>query len=407
MSTIRCLPFVILLAFGAISAQSVHVVDLGGAPGADFASVQEAVDAAANGDVLLVRSGTYFENVEIDAKSLVIQEEAGGAVAFGSLEVRNIPATGFVTVRGVQLDGVAIGVEPSLRTLDCAGPVWFEDVLVVGDNPFFSGRGECTNSADVVFVRCHFEQPFDIGGCCAPTTTFDIVASSVSMFETTVEGLDGDSNLGFLVEPGLDAIRMIDGELFLVGSNIIGGTGADGALTCQAGAAGGAAIVLDGTHPAVTVLDSTVHGGAGGVGTGGCSDGSPGLAFVTNAVAASVDLKTGNARGYAVSSPVRENATVQVSFAGQPGDRVWVRVSMKPGPSLVSRFWDGPFVIGLPAARKFIGTLDASGQLVLSTPLPPFGPGVESIAFHTQAIFLGSRFVMSSPSALVGLDSSF
>src|SRR5581483_10689720 len=55
-----------------------------------FTTIQAAVNAAANGDIIVVAGGTYHENVVINGKSLTIeglggQNGAGGAVLAGSI----------------------------------------------------------------------------------------------------------------------------------------------------------------------------------------------------------------------------------------------------------------------------------------------------------------------------------
>ena len=45
-----------------------------------FLAVQDAVDAAADGDVVLVRPGTYVENLRIEAKRIVLASESGPSV---------------------------------------------------------------------------------------------------------------------------------------------------------------------------------------------------------------------------------------------------------------------------------------------------------------------------------------
>ncbi|MCB9920416.1 MAG: hypothetical protein H6832_18585, partial [Planctomycetes bacterium] len=61
------------LAFSALTAvtlgaQHVFVVDANG--GGSHTTVQAAVDAAVDGDWILIRSGTYNERVQIEGKSL-------------------------------------------------------------------------------------------------------------------------------------------------------------------------------------------------------------------------------------------------------------------------------------------------------------------------------------------------
>ncbi|MAB83366.1 MAG: hypothetical protein CMJ24_08015, partial [Phycisphaerae bacterium] len=51
--------------------------DLAQEPLADFTDIQSAVDAASDGDEILVMAGTYNENIELDGKSIFIRSDAG------------------------------------------------------------------------------------------------------------------------------------------------------------------------------------------------------------------------------------------------------------------------------------------------------------------------------------------
>ena len=60
-----------LLIFPAAAASStIHVPD-------DYATIQEAVDAAIDGDTIIVRPGTYFEIIDFLGKAVTVQSEFG------------------------------------------------------------------------------------------------------------------------------------------------------------------------------------------------------------------------------------------------------------------------------------------------------------------------------------------
>ena len=65
---------VLLLACAGAAAGATWVVDDGG--GADFTSIQAAVDAAGAGDAIEVRSGTYVENVDVNKRLTLIGDGA-------------------------------------------------------------------------------------------------------------------------------------------------------------------------------------------------------------------------------------------------------------------------------------------------------------------------------------------
>ncbi|MHC1636451.1 MAG: NosD domain-containing protein, partial [Candidatus Methanospirareceae archaeon] len=66
-----CVAFVLLCAFVGVSvasAKTIYVPD-------DYAKIQWAVDNASAGDTIIVRSGTYYENVVV-SKSLEIRSHS-------------------------------------------------------------------------------------------------------------------------------------------------------------------------------------------------------------------------------------------------------------------------------------------------------------------------------------------
>lgn len=68
----RVIPFLVLLPFlvvtGIARADTIYVPD-------DHAAIQTAIDASADGDTIIVRPGTYYENIDFNGKSVVLQAE--------------------------------------------------------------------------------------------------------------------------------------------------------------------------------------------------------------------------------------------------------------------------------------------------------------------------------------------
>ena len=390
-----------LLLAGAASAQTVHVVDGANGPGAHFTTLFGAVNAAEDGDVILMRAGSYFEDVFVDGSSLYLQAEAGATVGVGKVLVQNLGPDDTFGMRGIDLLGGGASGTAAVRAVDCAGSLWFEDMTVHGDPiAFTAGGGWFTNCAEVVFTRCVFEPPFNL---VLPTISID--GSSVSLFDTLVDGLDGSGQV-FITTPGEDAVEMIDGELFLYGSTINGGDGGNGIGVCGPGSPGGDGVVLGGQNPVVHVLDSTVTAGKGGLGSGDCPDGADGATYRMNAPAGSVLPVNGVERNFVVGSPVREGETMTLTFTGQPGDRVWLKYPRSPGPAILSSFWDGPLVTQTRPARS-MGTIPASGVLTRNFTVPELPATAEALTFFAQAFFLDQRFIVSTPSFLVALDGAF
>lgn len=102
--------------------------------GATYGELQEAVAAAADGDHLLVATGTYAP-VVVDGKGLWILEAPGSAARIaGTLEVRNLSVEQVVVIDGLHVEGAIreIRSDPGLRCLDNACQVRVHGCTLAG-----------------------------------------------------------------------------------------------------------------------------------------------------------------------------------------------------------------------------------------------------------------------------------
>src|SRR5262245_36482105 len=89
-------PVLVALAGSEVRAQGhVLVVDAAHGPGSDYADLSDAVNAAADGDVLLVRSGNYQDPILLNAKGLTVVADVGATVQVITVDVTNLPASRF------------------------------------------------------------------------------------------------------------------------------------------------------------------------------------------------------------------------------------------------------------------------------------------------------------------------
>lgn len=113
-------------------AQSVLIVDASGA--GTHTSFTSAVDAASDGDTIIVRSGAYTLGLTpfvIQGKGLrIFGEEGSYPVLLGRLELRNIGAGSDFVMDHMVINSIAELDLGGLEVRNCEGPVWLEDMFV-------------------------------------------------------------------------------------------------------------------------------------------------------------------------------------------------------------------------------------------------------------------------------------
>ena len=100
---ILCSAFLVLGSIGTASA-TTWMVDADG--GADFTGIQDAVDAASAGDTLIVKSGTYYENVLVNKQLILKGVDSGGGKPV--IDAIGIWSTITLSVDGITLEGFTI-----------------------------------------------------------------------------------------------------------------------------------------------------------------------------------------------------------------------------------------------------------------------------------------------------------
>ncbi|MDP8239948.1 MAG: T9SS type A sorting domain-containing protein [Candidatus Hatepunaea meridiana] len=148
----RCLLVVLLISVpvSILFAEELHVPD-------DFDTIQEAIDAARNGDAVIVDEGEYVENIDFDGKAISIignpddpastvidGNDNGRVVTFAGNEMRNSILTGF-TIRYGAAGGHGGG------GIYCNGTIPIIENLIVEDNIANRGGGIlCWNASPII-----------------------------------------------------------------------------------------------------------------------------------------------------------------------------------------------------------------------------------------------------------------
>ncbi len=217
---VALIALVFLLAPAA--AADTLIVDQSGPAGA-FLTVQDALDAASDGDIIRIRNGAYAGFV-IDRPVTVVAEQIS--------PTNNVQITGPVFIHGIDAGETAsiTALTPTFLYInDCAGTVMGSDVHVHANNEPPIGPGdqwtmEVVNCAD---VRLH---ALAING-----------------------GID----------TGRDGLRVLNSRMEIETSSIDGANGVKGVAGAENGGSGGVGILV-GSGSLVHHANGRVRGGWGG-----------------------------------------------------------------------------------------------------------------------------------------------
>lgn len=188
-----------LLAVGA-AAQRTWVVDDRGGPGVDFRTIEPAVTAATEGDIILVRrgSGALYANVQTLRKAVRIIGEDGNPPRIAPTRIEGIAAGSVCGFENVVGDGGQITV------IDCAGLVILRGLrrgTTAGALPWAPAITRC---GQVIVDGCEmgtFGYPVafvEIRDSCVAMrncTAYDAGRGSTSSLHAAVEAFDSDVDI--------------------------------------------------------------------------------------------------------------------------------------------------------------------------------------------------------------------
>ena len=383
--------------------------------GGNYTEIQPAIDAAANGDTILVKAGSYAGFAIVGRERLDVVADAGANVQIhGNVRIRN--CDGPIVVSGlavnaphsqytVQQPGLALTNNPgSVRVMSCT----FQSADSLG--------AQVLGSADVELAGCSFHGGgvnWNVSGA-----GIWIDHSSVALYDDNLVGVNGGAfDCGYIGADGASGLRVSNQSLvFASRCSIHGGTGTTVPWGTDAGN-GGPGVTLYGA--AMHVRDSDVQGGPGGVqdhSFGWCNcwccscanDGNPGQPYVTYA-GATLDPIVGPGRTLSIANVVREQQALALQVGGVPGDQVILALSLAPGFT-----WQpassGVFLETLSPTPRYVrlGTIGTSGMLNATLPIADLGPGNLARTFYLQTLHHDAQgnVNLGSGRALVVLDSS-
>ena len=436
LADVRSLCVLLLAALAARASAGVLVVDPSG--GGQHTTISAAVAAASEGDVLLVGSGFYL-GFAIDGKSLTIVADQSAIVTVsGQVAVRNLAASQRVVLAGLDVLHPVLGsssVDPqvgaALVVSACQGAVRAQDCSFEGATATASscfstsrrGRHGATvqSSPSVALERCvlrggrgggHVSQCWCGTDGAVGGDGLACFASKLAFYDGIAQG--GDGGMGAEQGGGGGAGATVADGLGIVASNtsFLGGDGGSAdagpsdpsglCVTAYGGDGGHGLRVSSGAAQHVGGILAGGEGGAPPFGPRG-EDGLP-------TVGPNVFALEGPPRVLVAPHVAREGASYPLRFEGVPGDRVYLRISRETG-FLHLNPWKGVLLTQdpRPAFVLVVGTIPASGVLVVNGTAPDVPAALEATTYFLQAQFRSASggTWLGSFAALTDLDAAF
>ncbi len=267
-----------LAAVGSVSAQVTRHVP------ADYATIQDAIDASVNGDTVLIAPGTYFENIDFVGKAITVRGAAGPEVTLidgqnqGTVVVfqNNETSTSVlmdVTIlhgRGADAFGFGFVAKPGGIHVFCASPI-IRNCIIRNNEGGNAGDAAIAGAGGIGCEGPCPEEGFQILNCGIRD---NVGGSAVPTPISTPIGEAGAGGIHCIEAVGLIRACVIEDNQ--------GGTGAFAQLT---GGAGGIEFSAPHGIPVVEDCDLVANwGGDAGdgvpfAGAGGIHGGSPEILF--------------------------------------------------------------------------------------------------------------------------------
>ena len=384
------------LALAASSTASVLIVDASGTR--DYRTIQAAVDASTDGDVILVHAGTYAA-FHVSDRSLSIYVDAGATVNVnGTVQIMNLAATRTFVLSGVNIQGSTLPAAPApgLRVTNDLGRVLIQNVVIDGgsapescEHPVSGAPAVISvGSLELSFTACylnggtgstnaHCEEDYGGNGGEA----FVSQGSAVAMYDSHCLGGPGGLG-GHSGGIGGAGAHFLDGGGFASGTAFEGGGGGQAwDYRNIGGGSGGDGLVLD-TNAGLHDLGSTFAGGAGGTAPGpqgAHGDGVSGPGYFH-------DLG-GYARRVVAPVSAQSGGMLTLVVYGLPGDEVRILTSWHAAFAWTPS-WNGVREYGGLVELPFdpIGTIPSWANLTLNVPVPALPPGCTAASLSVQGL---------------------
>ncbi len=431
---VRDLALVATLVLSSLaSSASAGVIVVNAAGGGQFTSIQAAVNAAVDGDTLLVKSGTYAGFTITDKTLTVVADTSASVQVQGMVLVQLLAVTRSLTLCGLIITGNGGN---ALVLASNSGEVRIQDCFLYGANGDGYPGNTCpltgntegraaaflgASSGGIVFARCVMtggNAPNALDWCCCDDGKpggigLDVSNCRVALFDCLVFGGRG-GNQGCLGGSGGHGCRVqTQGSGGYAGISISGSTlhGGDGGIgnnfQCGGGGAGGHGLVLlAGTQ--AWLLHDTLQGGSGGTGYGAPGTGLYGAAISGPGV--HVDFGVSTHLMLQMPSVARESTIIPLTFIGPAGSSMWLMKSSS-SPFLPMPGWRGVLLTDTNRWDfQWLGRMPAGSsqyQINYFVPTLPAGVDAERRYFQTFLVDPNGNVQLGNLSVLTILDSAY
>ena len=419
-------PLALLVLASASRAGNVLVVD--GAGGAGFTEIQPAVEAASEGDTILVKSGTYASFAVVN-KSLSVVGDTGQVVRVdGVVRVHGLASGKTVVIASLHAFGIpGTGQAHGVYVANDAGSVRLEDCEFTGASGDLAIRRDGWDAArvdgcaDVCLIRCTLLGGMGLDGdVFSPPPYFPglagvglrAVASQVSLYECHVyggSGRNGCNGGGLDGGSGNHACLAEDSSILAMSCTLIGGSGGDaGSCACVGSYGGGAGngTHLGGSGSTASMRQNTEAGGWTGDDLGGFCIQFPGFQVGARYGSVFTDFAP-PARELLADLVAREGTPIHVTLSGSSQDLSVTLFLSEGAQALPIPPWEGILQLRRPLRGRVFGTFHGFAQTQFT--VLDLGPGVESRTYHLQPLYfnISGVHILGEPRSVIVVDSAF
>ncbi len=369
----RCAALLLLLT-APLASQTTWIVDASGGPGAQFTDIQAAVDAAADGDRILVRAGSYAP-FQIDGKGLAVLGEDNVLLrGTGQLHVSNTAPGQDVVLTDLDLDASPPIFSNHGATL-CRGRLLMERVTLrlAGSSTRFEG------CADLRFSELETQAGIAVTNSTATITDSRLLAGVLTLFPPP-------------------ALQVSDSRVTISNSSVSGQSQFNRAGPSSAIAMSGASVLTltdDGTH--LIAAGGSQAGPYSGISGSGTVVRDPNVTIQGSSGGPAVDLGIQEiVRAIPCLSvrPEPARSTIELALTGATGEAYAVFFGLPAAPFELPGI-GGTIGIGAPLA-SFLGVF-GGGPVQQTYGIGPGLPPGFQLCWQAIASDSGERWHVSAP----------